>query len=183
VKSDEDWRRAMEEQELVCYKLMGFEEEQLIRKYVEIEMDGKPFKVRVVTINEQCKGERQTLVLTHGYLGSTPTHLRILKGLSELYHLVLFDNCTWGLNTRDGDDSSMCLGADESEKWMADFMHRTFEAMDEHLPPKFLLIGHSFGGYLVSLYASQHIDRVEALCLISPLASSYIPETYNPARF
>ena len=58
VKSDEDWRKAMEEQELVCYKMMGFEDSQLIRKYVEIEMDGKPFQVRVVTINEQFKGER-----------------------------------------------------------------------------------------------------------------------------
>ena len=36
VLNDDDWRKAMEEQELVCYKLMGFDESQLIRKYVEI---------------------------------------------------------------------------------------------------------------------------------------------------
>jgi pimeloyl-ACP methyl ester carboxylesterase len=110
--------------------------------------------VRVVTINEHFKGEKKTLVMTHGFLGSSPTHLRILKGLSELYHLVLFDNACWGLNTRDGDDSSMNSGELGAEKFMSDFMHRTIEALDEHLPEKFLLAGHSFGGYFVELYAS-----------------------------
>jgi pimeloyl-ACP methyl ester carboxylesterase len=55
--------------------------------------------------------------------------------------------------------------------------------MSEHLPEKFYLAGHSFGAYVVSLYASTHPERVEALCLLSPVAQSYIEETYDPYVF
>ena len=63
-----------------------------------------------------------------------------------------------------------------------DWMLKTVEALKEHLPEKFLLAGHSFGGYLVSLLASQIPERIEALFLVSPLVNSYIPETYNPCK-
>ena len=146
-------------------------------------MDDKPFFVRVVTVDEKEKGTKKTLVMTHAYAGCSPAHMKILKGLSELYHLVLFDNISWGLNTRDGDDTSCKNGPEAAEQFNIDFMERTISALDEHLPEKFLLCGHSFGGYLASLFASRNSERVEALCLISPVASSYIPEQYDPYSY
>ena len=90
--------------------------------------------------------------------------------LAEEYHVVLFDNASWGLNTRDGDSPSCKRGSKEAEQWLIDFVTRTMEAINDHLPEKFILGAHSFGAYIVSLYASIHPERVSALCLISPVA-------------
>ena len=55
---------------------------------------------------------------------------------------------------------------------------KTFEALN--LPPKFLLAGHSFGGWLASIYASFRPERVESLFLISPAGTeAYNENTYD----
>ena len=65
---------------------------------------------------------------------------------------------------------------------MLNFIVRTIDALD--LPEKFLLAGHSYGGYLVSLYASQRPERVESLFLVSPaFIEPYIEESYDPTQF
>jgi pimeloyl-ACP methyl ester carboxylesterase len=107
---------------------------------------------------------------------------RILRLLADKYHVVLFDHLAWGLNSRPGNECSIIKGELESEKWQMEWVLKTVEALGEHLPEKFLLAGHSFGGYLVSLLASQIPERIEALFLISPVATSYNPETYNPCE-
>jgi len=66
---------------------------------------------------------------------------------------------------------------------MIDFMTGTIDALSECLPVKFYLAGHSYGGYLASLYASKMPNRIEALFLISPMIQSYIEETYNPYAY
>mmetsp|Transcript_2481 Transcript_2481/g.3389 ORF Transcript_2481/g.3389 Transcript_2481/m.3389 type:complete len:89 (-) Transcript_2481:839-1105(-) len=88
--------------------------------------------------------------MTHGYMSCCTTFLRLLKGLSEKYDLVLFDNCGWGLNTR-----LKASKATESQEaaiaWMTEFMIKTITAL--YLPETFLLAGHSYGGFLCSLFA------------------------------
>ena len=50
------------------------------------------------------------------------------------------------------------------------------------MPEKFLLTGHSCGGYLASLYASAVPKRIEKLFLISPGGMTpYDEETYDPS--
>ena len=66
---------------------------------------------------------------------------------------------------------------------MINFQTRTFEALGSDVPEKFLLIGHSFGGFLASLIASLMPHRIEMLFLISPLANSYNPDTYDPYKY
>jgi len=125
----------------------------------------------------------KTLVITHGYLGNSPSYMRILKLLADHYRLVLFDNTCWGLNTRDDETSSVMNDVLGAETWLRDFMTRTFDALAADLPDKVYLMGHSFGGYLMSILASNRIDKVEALCLISPLVNSYNPDDYDPYKF
>jgi pimeloyl-ACP methyl ester carboxylesterase len=48
--------------------------------------------------------------------------------------------------------------------------------MGDALPPKFFLAGHSRGGYLTGLYASQHPERIEKLFMISPSGLAHIPD-------
>ena len=56
----------------------------------------------------------------------------------------MFDNCCKGLNTR-LDACSGLESPEAAEQWMIDFIVKTIDALD--LPPKFLLAGHSYGGY------------------------------------
>ena len=51
-----------------------------------------------------------------------------------------------------------------------------------YLPQKFKLQGHSYGGYLSSLFACAHPERIEALFLNSPVGPETMPDDYNPMR-
>jgi pimeloyl-ACP methyl ester carboxylesterase len=137
--------------------------------------------VRVISINEETKGERPTYLLTHGFMSGSAMQGKIVKQLSNHYHLVLFDNTTWGLNERDGDDTS-CTGAEGAEKFMLSITEQMVEGLVERgtIPEKFFLSGHSFGGYIAGLYASQHPERIAALLMVSPMGSSYVPENFTP---
>lgn len=67
------------------------------RKYVSIKVDGFDFKVRVISFGETSK---PTLVLTHGYASFAASYFMILKELAEHYRVIMFDNASWGANTR-----------------------------------------------------------------------------------
>ena len=84
-----------------------------------------------------------------------------------------------GLNTRTTETEAL-KGPEQAEQWNIDFMLKTMDALSDSLPEKFYLGGHSYGGYLSSLYASFKPERVEALFLISPAIESYKPDQYNP---
>ena len=52
------------------------------------------------------------------------------------------------------------------------------------LPDKFLLAGHSYGGYLAAFYASQNPERVESLFCISPAGfEAYNQHDYDPFKY
>ena len=142
-------------------------------------MDQKPFYVRFNVLGDAAK---PTLVLVHGYMcnGVSP-FVQWLKYLTPFYRIVVFDNCGWGLNTR----LTECSGSaspEAAELWLMDFMDKTMSALD--LPPQFYIVGHSMGGYLSSLYASQHPERIRALfCVSSAGMETYDPSNYHPERY
>ena len=92
----------------------------------------------------------------------------------------MFDHGSWGLNTRLKESSGLA-SAEAAEAWMVDFIEQVFDNID--LPPKFYLAGHSYGGWMSSIYASKHPDRVSKLFLISPAGTQpYDPQTYDPYK-
>ena len=91
----------------------------------------------------------------------------------------MFDCLAQGLNSRPTQCSGMS-SPEAAEAWQLEWIEKVIEAFPG-LPRKFLLSGHSHGGYVVSLYASQHPERVESLFLISPAGlTPYDPATYDP---
>ena len=101
--------------------------------------------------------------------------------LVDHYHVVLFDNIGWGLNTRLLEANEID-GADNMEHWIASQVDQTIDGLSEYVPDKFFLAAHSFGGFIASQYASLRPERIEALLLYSAMTASYDPETYNPLK-
>ena len=105
----------------------------------------------------------------------------MLKYFAEKYQVVFFDMGGFGLNSR----PQQCYGnesADEAERWLIEWLGKLFDALK--LPDKFLLSGHSAGGYMAALYASTWPERVESLFLISPGGTEpYDEKTYDPFKF
>jgi len=49
-----------------------------------------------------------------------------------------------------------------------------------YLPDRFNVHGHSYGGYVSSLFACMHPTRVEALFLNSPIGPETLPDDFDP---
>ena len=125
-------------------------------------MEGVPLLIRTHRIIDS---EKPVLVLLHGFLASSVSWVRMIKGLSEKYSLVFFDVGGFGINSRLKTCSAM-ENTETAENWLIEWLVKTFDALN--LPEKFHLSGHSMGGYLSSLYASKCPYRVTSLFLISP---------------
>ena len=142
-------------------------------------MDGNPFHVRTFVVDDKSN-TKKTLVLTHGYTASALSYYTMMKTLSEKYRLVLFDNGSWGLNTR----LKECDGLKSpkvAEAWLIDWLLKVFDKLD--LPDKYYLAGMSMGGYLMALYASAAPSRVEGLFLLTPAGTeAYDGSTYDPYK-
>jgi pimeloyl-ACP methyl ester carboxylesterase len=84
--------------------------------------------------------------MTHGF-GSASCHwVTIFGELMKHFRIVLFDNLSFGSNPRTGVCNINRLDVEQVDAWLAEYWHQWMTECDE-LPPKFLLAGHSFGGY------------------------------------
>ena len=86
-------------------------------------MEGKPFKVRTFYIGDDSK--KKTLVLIHGYTGAAVLFYKMLYKLSQEYRIVMFDQGSWGLNTR-LEKSKGLESAEAAEQWMEDWVDKVF---------------------------------------------------------
>ena len=148
--------------------------------YILIEMDDRPVEVRTTIIDDSNGKPWDTLVLTHGFAGASIHMVALLPILRAKYRLVLFDNLSFGSNTK----LDYCSGLESFEKaeaWILEFWESWVKAMGQRLPPKFYLAAHSFGGYQASLFACKHPDRIKKLLLMSPTSfETYDADKYDP---
>ena len=161
-------------------KLSGLPLEAFNRKYVTIKIDGFDFNVRVISFGHQSN---PTLVMTHGYASFAVSHFMIMKTLAENYRVIMFDNSSWGANTR----LDHCSGLDSSQaanRYLLTWMEAFFDAINDELPDKYFLYGHSNGGYQLGLYASKHPERIAKLFLNSPSGTRPLPDlrSYDPYK-
>lgn len=105
---------------------------------------------------EGGKDHAPTLVLLHGYMGSKQAWLPMAPYLAPNFHLIIPDLPGWGASSR-------ITGADYGYPAQAKRLREFVQAL--HLGGV-ALAGHSMGGAIAGLYASQYPQDVGALILI-----------------
>jgi len=108
-------------------------------------------------------GNGPTIVLLHGFAANKETWLDMAKSLSDHFHVVAPDLPGWGESSRNGN---------------GDYGITAQAARLEHFAQAlnlkgFLLVGHSMGGAIAGVYASEHPERVGGLVLMSSLGLTF----------
>lgn len=102
--------------------------------------------------------DAQTLVFIHGLGHWTQAAWdELLPLLEPALRVIAFDLPGFGLSDKpDGRYDTSFFGETVSD------------VLDQLVPGRFFLCGHSLGGYIAANYAAAHPDRVEGLILIAP---------------
>lgn len=101
-------------------------------------------------------GEGPTIVLLHGFASDKTAWLKMAKELTPHFHLIIPDLPGWGDSSRVADAS---YTVDAQAARLATFV-QTLQL------PRFVLVGHSMGGAIAGVYASDHPDQVAGLALL-----------------
>ncbi|HET7557523.1 MAG TPA: alpha/beta fold hydrolase [Rhodanobacteraceae bacterium] len=112
---------------------------------------------------EGGKRDAPTLILLHGYMGNRQAWLPMAPSLTPNFHVIIPDLPGWGASTR-------IANADYGYPAQAKRLHQFVQAL--HLGG-IALAGHSMGGAIAGLYASQHPGDVGALILIDSAGAPF----------
>lgn len=125
-----------------------------------------------ITLHYEVIGKGPYVVLLSGGPGFSPEYLRpVADALSDRYSAVLFHQRGTGLSSME----TINAETHAFPKLVADL-----DALRRELKVNELtIVGHSWGGILSMLYASEHPDRVRALALVD----SGGPTTQAAAKF
>lgn len=119
----------------------------------------KPRYINTVTFENKSENA-PTLVMVHGYAASHGFFFRNFDALAKHFRVIAIDQLGWGASSR---PDFTCKSTEETEAWFID----SFEAWrKEQNLEKFILLGHSFGGYVAAKYALQHPEHVQHLILV-----------------
>ena len=129
-------------------------------------------KTETVELGYKIMGEGEPMVILHAGPGLWSDYLiPYLKPLSKKYKLIFLDQRGNGLSSFPTDSSFT----------FDDYVNDIDVVLNELNIKKPIILGHSFGGLLASLYASAHPDKVQKLILVTPapLNSMYFEKTFN----
>ena len=140
-----------------------------LKVYDEINIFDVPIKFRgdqhIHTV--RCGlSANPSLVIIHGYGGSSVTFYRMIKDLSQKFQVFCIDLLGMGLSSRpkfEVYDTKECINffVDSIEEWRKALKLK-----------EFTLCGHSLGGYLSVNYALKYSNQITKLVLMSPAGMS-----------
>jgi len=84
-------------------------------------------------VNQQRSGReaKPTLVFTHGY-GSASCHFALVFAkLMHYFKIVVFDNLSFGKNSRQGQSSASRQNCDQIEEWLVEYWERWVDACED----------------------------------------------------
>lgn len=108
-------------------------------------------------------GQGPTIVLLHGFASDKNVWLKAAPLLTAHFHVIIPDLPGWGESSRNPGAS---YNIDNQAARLNDFLETLHV---QH----FLLVGHSMGGAIAGLYASQHPDNVAELALVDSLGLKF----------
>lgn len=111
------------------------------------------------------KGKGRVIVLLHGFLESLEIFDELSHALSKNFRVISID--------LPGHGKSDCIGYVHSMELMAE----SVKAVMEHLNlRKYIMVGHSMGGYVALAFAELYPDNLKGLCLLHSTAWGDTPE-------
>ncbi|KAL3639102.1 hypothetical protein CASFOL_017009 [Castilleja foliolosa] len=116
--------------------------------------------INTVTFNS--KEGAPTLVMVHGYGASQGFFFRNFDALANHFKVIAIDQLGWGGSSR---PDFTCKSTEETEAWFIDSFEEWRRSKNL---ANFILLGHSFGGYVAAKYALKHPEHVRQLILVGP---------------
>lgn len=110
------------------------------------------YKNEKVTFSDSGKGK--AVVLLHGFLGSHKIWERTISNISKSYRVIAID--------LPGHGNTECLGYAHSMDLMAKCVKAVLDSLRLK---KYIIIGHSMGGYVGLAFADLFPDHLKGLCL------------------
>jgi cardiolipin-specific phospholipase len=126
---------------------------------VPILLNGKKESIHTIRAGDTKK---EDLVLIHGYFSEVTAFVKLIKDLSQHYRVWCFDLIGMGSSSR---PEFTCQSTEETIEYFVDSIEQWREKVGLD---KFYLLGHSFGGYMSTMYALEHAEHVKKLILSSP---------------
>ncbi|KAF5208137.1 1-acylglycerol-3-phosphate O-acyltransferase [Thalictrum thalictroides] len=118
------------------------------------------------TVTFDSKEDSPTLVMVHGYAASQGFFFRNFDALASRFRIIAIDQLGWGGSSR---PDFTCKSTEETEAWFIDSFEEWRKSKNLS---NFILLGHSFGGYVAAKYALKHPEHVQHLILVGPAGFS-----------
>uniref|UniRef100_A0A5B7BRD7 1-acylglycerol-3-phosphate O-acyltransferase n=1 Tax=Davidia involucrata TaxID=16924 RepID=A0A5B7BRD7_DAVIN len=127
------------------------------------------------TITFDSKEDSPTLVMIHGYAASQGFFFRNFDALAKHFRVIAIDQLGWGGSSR---PDFTCKSTEETEAWFIDSFEEWRKTKNLS---NFILLGHSFGGYVAAKYALKHPEHIKHLILVGP--AGFSPESEAKSEF
>lgn len=112
--------------------------------------------------------KRPPLVLIHGFISGVCWWVQNYNVLSESHTVYAIDLPGFGRSSRPDFSSE----PEKAEEQFVEYLENWRKAVGLD---KFILLGHSLGGYLVTAYALKHPERIQRLILSDPWGFPILP--------
>ena len=125
--------------------------------------------------------EKKVLIMIHGYQGNSLNFYKIIPYIYQKYICICPDIIGMGLSSRINIEFT-------TNEQCVDFFVESIEAFrlslekNYNLKKKFILCGHSLGGYFVTSYAFKYPQYIDSLFLMSPTGITDV-EKYGGSIF
>lgn len=128
----------------------------------------------ILTLSINTESTNVPLVMLHGFAAGIAFWVMNLEELSADRPLYAIDLLGFARSSR----PTFSKDAQKIEEQYVESIERWRKAMNI---PKMILLGHSFGGFLVSSYAMKFPETIEHLILVDPWGFTGKPDMSNVA--